>query len=125
MQLKSIPIIINNYPFCKFLFIGSDGGILKTLKDLSNKLNINKFVEFLGPRYFNELRNYYIASDIFVLPTFSEGFPNVLLEASLHNLPLIVSNIEENKPIAKDKYNSLLFTKFLLFLTILIKTFKY
>ncbi|MDQ1276741.1 MAG: hypothetical protein QG610_2319, partial [Euryarchaeota archaeon] len=52
---------------------------------------------------------YYKAADLFVLPSLEgEAFPNVLLEASVCGLPLVVSGCECFKAIVKDGCNGLL-----------------
>lgn len=108
--LRSIPRVIAHFPHCKFLFVGPDRGLLKSLQSLFNERTHTNSVEFTGAKYFKDLTVYYRAADIFILPSFAEGFPNVLLEASLHSLPLIVSNIKELRAIVKDEYNGLLFS---------------
>ena len=47
-------------------------------------------------------------SDIFVLPSLSEGFPNVILEAMAAGLPIISSNVGGVPDIIQDEVNGLL-----------------
>ena len=46
--------------------------------------------------------------DIFVLPTLREGLSNSLLEAMAAGVPVIATNIEENKEIIKNKKDGIL-----------------
>lgn len=54
------------------------------------------------------LWNMYRASDIFVLPTRSEGFPRVLYEAMSQSLPIVTTNVSGIPHLMKDKENALL-----------------
>jgi len=48
-------------------------------------------VVFTGLVPYSEIQNYYTVMDVFVLPSYREGFPTVVLEASAMELPIIVS----------------------------------
>ena len=54
-------------------------------------LKESKDVIFTGRVEYSEIQNYYTVMDTFVLPSYREGFPTVVLEAAAMNLPLIVS----------------------------------
>lgn len=56
-----------------------------------NFLKESKDVIFTGRVDYSEIQNYYTVMDAFVLPSYREGFPTVVLEASAMALPLIVS----------------------------------
>lgn len=66
----------------------------------------NRF-EFHDP--FNPIVNKYHESDIFVLPSFYEGFPNVLCEAMACGLISIASDVCDNGRIIKDGDSGFLF----------------
>lgn len=63
---------------------------------VSNYRSKNK-VEFLGNRH--DVPRLLKQSDIFVLPTLFEGMSNALMEAMVCNLPIITTDIPENKTI--------------------------
>lgn len=48
-------------------------------------------VVFTGRVPYDEIQNYYSVMDVFVLPSYREGFPTVVLEASAMELPVVVS----------------------------------
>ena len=56
-----------------------------------NFLKESDDVIFTGRVEYSEIQNYYTVMDAFVLPSYREGFPTVVLEASAMALPLIVS----------------------------------
>ncbi|MFC2143820.1 glycosyltransferase family 4 protein [Candidatus Aenigmatarchaeota archaeon] len=76
------------------------------LKEHAKKLGVNLIVRGVVARELipNELNK----SEIFVLPSFSEGQPKVLLEAMSCGLPCIVSDIPSLREIVKDEYNGFL-----------------
>jgi len=53
----------------------------------------------------SDVRPYLLAADIFVFPSYREGFPNVVLQASAMRLPSIVSDINGNNEIIEDRKN--------------------
>ena len=57
--------------------------------------------------YIEDVRPYFLASDILTFPSYREGFPNVPLQAASMELPCIVSNINGCNEIIIDRYNGL------------------
>lgn len=74
---------------------------------LSNKILrlINTHLNILTPGRFDDVRPYYKMSDIFILPSYREGFPNAVLEAGAMGLPSIVTNINGCNEIISDNIN--------------------
>jgi glycosyltransferase involved in cell wall biosynthesis len=60
------------------------------LSSLAEKLGISSKVIFAGPQ--NNVSQWLAAADIFCFTSYSEGFPNSLLEAMAQGLPAVVSN---------------------------------
>jgi glycosyltransferase involved in cell wall biosynthesis len=65
----------------------------ESLKGLTKRLGVDKQVVFAGWLEKEDLWKIYLASDLFVLPSLSEGMPNVLLEALGCGIPCIGSDI--------------------------------
>jgi glycosyltransferase involved in cell wall biosynthesis len=55
-----------------------------------------------------EVRPYFSITDIFVFPSYREGFPNVILQAGAMGLPCIVSNINGCNEIIEHNVNGLI-----------------
>lgn len=70
-----------------------------SLQGLSKRLGVDKQVIFTGWLEKEELWKIYLASDLFVLPSLSEGIPNALLEALGVGLACMGSNIPGIKDI--------------------------
>lgn len=54
---------------------------------------LSNHVRLLGPRPHAELPDWFRAADVFVLPSRSEGVPNVLLEAAACGTPFVASRV--------------------------------
>lgn len=74
----------------KLLLIG-DGPLKKDIERKVISLGISDSVIFGGMR--NNVFDLYSVMDVLLLPSFSEGFPVVGLEAQANGLPIIVSNV--------------------------------
>ena len=55
-----------------------------------------------------DTRPYLLISNVSILPSYREGFPNVVLEAGAMGLPCIVTNISGCNEIIKDQYNGVI-----------------
>jgi len=72
------------------LNIIGEGSLYDYLQDLITGYEMQDYVNILG--FKNNPYKYIYNSDIFVLPSVSEGFPNVLVEAMICGKPVIASN---------------------------------
>lgn len=71
------------------LMIAGDGPERGRLEALSEDLGINERVTFLGHR--KNIHEVYEALDVLVLPSRSEGLPNVILEAMALGIPVVAT----------------------------------
>jgi glycosyltransferase involved in cell wall biosynthesis len=58
---------------------------------LCNERGVSQDFEFVGPKFGDELQREYAMADLFVLPTHSENFGSVVVEALAHGLPVITT----------------------------------
>ena len=90
------------------LWIVGDGPENNNLKELTKELNLFHKVKFLGRK--KDVKNYYRKANIFVLPSVSEGFPNVILEAMSNDCIVISSNCSMGpKEIITDNVDGFLY----------------
>lgn len=90
-------------------FVG-DGEDRCSLEALTRKLNLEKHVSFTGALGQDEVREYYRQADIFVLPSFAEGVPVVLMEAMAEEIPVISTRITGIPELIEHRKNGLLVT---------------
>jgi glycosyltransferase involved in cell wall biosynthesis len=64
-------------------------------------------IQWKGPAYGSDKERLFKDADIFILPSFSEGFPMVVLEAMSYSLPLIVTPVGALPDVLKEGENAL------------------
>ena len=85
--IKALPFLDDNI---ELILIG-DGKNKQNLKNMANELGVSKRVHFLGKK--SNPYKYLAKSDIFILSSDNgEGFPNVLVEALICEIPVISSD---------------------------------
>jgi glycosyltransferase involved in cell wall biosynthesis len=90
------------------LIIVGDGDEREALKSLSMNLGIEKSVFFAGALPHDEVPRCLQQADILVLPSTSEGFPNVIIEAMVSGLPVVASRVGGIPDIISDHENGYL-----------------
>ena len=91
------------------LTIVGGGEEFEKLITLSKKLNLENKVKITGMISKDEVNNYLLNSDLYVMTSLTECFPMVLLEASSCGLPLISFDVPVGpKAIIKNDYNGYL-----------------
>jgi glycosyltransferase involved in cell wall biosynthesis len=88
-----------------YLTLVGDGNQRNFLEDMVKKLHLGKKVIFKGIIENTQVPKYLIQSDVFVLPSLSEGFPNVILEAMAAGLPIVTTNVGGLAEIIKNGEN--------------------
>lgn len=92
-----------------YLNIIGDGPEFNNLSEMVLEYNLCRKINFLGEKVLGEeLYEEYINSDIFILPSISEGTPRVLLESMAFGTPVIASNVGGVPFTVKNRYNGLL-----------------
>ena len=95
------------YPDTRLLLVGPyeenlDPLSAETLAEIKN----NKAIKSVGCQ--TDVRPWLAASDIFVFPSYREGFPNVVIEAGAMSLPSIVTDINGSREIIINGINGII-----------------
>lgn len=61
--------------------------------------------------YQSDVRPYLVASDVLILPSYREGFPNVILQAGAMDLPVIVTDINGSDEVVESGVNGVIIPK--------------
>ncbi|CAO5675697.1 MAG: GalNAc-alpha-(1-_4)-GalNAc-alpha-(1-_3)-diNAcBac-PP-undecaprenol alpha-1,4-N-acetyl-D-galactosaminyltransferase [Holosporales bacterium] len=104
--IKAFSLFLKEYPNSQLEIYG-EGDRKEALEHLIKGLNLEENV-FLKGNY-RPIEEKLIDADIFVFPSFYEGFPNALLEAMSVGLPVIASNVTGNNDLVTHGENGLLF----------------
>ena len=101
--INAVPKLIHEFPNLKLVVIGQ-GKLLDEMVNLTESLHIEGDVIFLGSVPNQQLPAFYATADIFILPSFSEGFPIVIKEALSSGVSTIVTDLPvfSSNPILKE-----------------------
>ena len=82
------------------LYFVGDGPLRRDLVARAEAHGLAAHITFVGPKLHDELPDWYRAADLTVLPSRSEGLPNVLRESLACGTPFVASNVGGIKEIA-------------------------
>lgn len=85
------------------LILVGDGAERESLEHRTKEKGIDSFVEFVGEQPPDQIASWMSQSDCLVLPSLSEGTPNVILEAMASALPVIASCLPGIREIVNDR----------------------
>jgi glycosyltransferase involved in cell wall biosynthesis len=89
------------------LYLVGDGPLRSSLEARSRAQGLSKAISFVGCRPHDQLADWYRAADLTVLPSRSEGIPNVLRESLACGTPFVASRVGGIPEIADDPANRL------------------
>lgn len=103
--LISFAEVAQDNPLIKLVLVGT--GVLETqLREYANKMGIEDKIIFCGVRY--DIDRVLAGFDIFVLPSYTEGLSNALLEAMASGRSIVCSDIPANNVLVRHNQEALL-----------------
>lgn len=76
---------------CIFVFVGG-GPELDQAKSLVKQYRLTEKFIFLGDKPNHSISKFYSIADVFINPSYTEGFPRVIIEAMAHGLPIVTTD---------------------------------
>lgn len=92
--LNAFKRVIELYPENK-LFIGGDGDERQGVVEFIENNNLSTNIIYEGYVSKEEKENFYRKGDCLILPSYSEGFPISILEATAHKKKIIVTDVSD------------------------------
>ncbi len=90
----------------RLILVGPREEALDPLPDITMS-TIKNDPTIILPGFEQDVRPWMTASDVFVFPSYREGFPNVVMQAACLEVPCIVSNINGCNEIIEDQVSGL------------------
>jgi len=107
--VKGLPIILEalarvkqDHPGVQLTLVG-DGPDRAALEAKARSLGLSSHVTFVGYKSQDEVAEYLQHTDVFVLPSFAEGVPVVLMEALASGVPVITTRIAGVGELVEDE----------------------
>ncbi|MCL2669251.1 MAG: glycosyltransferase family 4 protein [Syntrophaceae bacterium] len=103
--VEAMPHLKRKFGNLKLLLAG-DGDLRESLESLSRRLDVQDTVNFLGSR--DDVHDILALTEVFVLPSVSEGTSLALLEAMAAEKPIVATDIPGNRTVLEHERNCLL-----------------
>jgi glycosyltransferase involved in cell wall biosynthesis len=105
--IEALAVVRQKDQSARLVLVG-EGPEEDNLRQLVRHLNLGDCIDFAGQISNEQVPQYMAAADIFVLPSLSEGFPNVVLEAMAVGLPVVASRVGGLPEIIEEGENGFL-----------------
>jgi glycosyltransferase involved in cell wall biosynthesis len=103
--LQALPCLLETWPQLCCVFVG-EGELHESLHRMAIDLGVERPCRFVGVR--EDIADILAAADVVVLPSLSEGFPFVLLEALAMGCPVVASRVNGVPELIEDHKTGLL-----------------
>jgi glycosyltransferase involved in cell wall biosynthesis len=93
--LQAIPVVLKECSNITFVFCGPENSAseLELFRNTIRDKKIEQYVKYIGVISGQEKVDWFISSDVFILPSYAENLPLAMLEAMAAGLPVIVSDV--------------------------------
>ena len=105
--VESFDFLSKNYLNSKLLLVGNLENHLDPIKENTEKL-ICYNDKIICTGYQKDVRPFFAISDVFVFPSYREGFPNVVLQSCAMSIHVITTDINACNALIKDNFNGLI-----------------
>jgi len=92
LQIEAFAEVVQAWPQAE-LWIAGEGPEKNRLAAQIDNLGLVQNVKLLGQKTRSELDSLYRQADVFLLTSFAEGWPIVIMEAARYRLPIIMTNV--------------------------------
>jgi len=107
LLIEAIARLVDDVPTIRFTLIG-DGPDRSRLEALARDLGVAERIRFAGSVGQDDILPYYAQADAFVLPSFAEGVPVVLMEAMAMGVPAIGTAVGGTSELIEHEVSGLL-----------------
>ena len=101
--LGAFSTVSKEFPNAKLVLVGPKEN---TPNNIFSEIQNNKNIIAVG--YQEDVMPYFGMADVFVLPSYREGFPNTVLQAGAMNLPSIVTDVSGSNEIIQQHKNGII-----------------
>ena len=101
--IQAIPEILTEKNNFKFILIG-DGPLMDKIKEFRDANHLQENIILTGWINHNDLPRYLNEFKLLILPSYTEGLPNVILEAMACGTPVITTNVGAIPDIIQDEH---------------------
>lgn len=99
--MEQMPALLQRYPDLLYLVVGGEhpNGDEQRLRRIAEATGVADRVRFLGVQPPERLRYFYSVADLYVMPSRTEGWANVFLEAAACGLPAVATRVGGNAEV--------------------------
>lgn len=105
--LQSLAVLKLRNPGVRLTVIG-DGEDRAELESQVKALGLETYVDFVGYQSSDSVRGYLQSADVFVMSSFAEGVPVVLMEAMMAGLPVVATRVGGVSELVEEGVNGFL-----------------
>jgi glycosyltransferase involved in cell wall biosynthesis len=104
LYVPSVPLaVLREEERARFVLAGG-GPDEAGLRNELQRAGLRDRVQILGPVPHDDVRDFYAAADVFMMPSYTEGFPRVLLEAMAMGVPIASTDVGGVREVLPSAY---------------------